>query len=81
MKKIFDEINDLRQVINDIDDEKYKNVLSTINNVVNDMALKIKRRCIRCLTVLREADNTCPNEACPKYVPEAEQQENENVQR
>ena len=24
MKKIFDEINDLRQVINDIDDEKYK---------------------------------------------------------
>ena len=29
MKKIFDEINDLRQVINDIDDEKYKNVLST----------------------------------------------------
>ena len=39
MKKIFDEINDLRQVINDIDDEKYKNVLSTINNVVNDMAL------------------------------------------
>ena len=33
MKKIFDEINDLRQVINDIDDEKYKNVLSTINNV------------------------------------------------
>ena len=42
MKKIFDEINDLRQVINDIDDEKYKNVLSTINNVVNDMALKIE---------------------------------------
>ena len=27
MKKIFDEINDLRQVINDIDDEKYKNIL------------------------------------------------------
>ena len=39
------------------------------------MALKIKRRCIRCLTVLR-ADNTCPNEECPKYVPErTEQQE------
>lgn len=44
------------------------------------MALKIKRRCIRCLTVLRE-DGTCPNEECPKYVPEAEQQEDENVQR
>ena len=35
------------------------------------MALKIKRRCIRCLTVLRE-DGTCPNEDCPRYVPEAE---------
>ena len=45
------------------------------------MALKIKRRCIRCLTILRKSDGTCPNEACPKYVPEAEQQENENVQR
>ena len=33
------------------------------------MALKIKRRCIRCLTVLRE-NRTCPNEACPKYVPD-----------
>lgn len=33
------------------------------------MALKIKRRCIRCLTVLRE-DNTCPNPKCPKYVPD-----------
>lgn len=32
----------------------------------------IKRRCIRCLTILRKADGTCPNEACPKYVPEAE---------
>ena len=40
------------------------------------MALKIKRRCIRCLTVLRETDGTCPNEECPKYVPEqTEQQE------
>lgn len=44
------------------------------------MALKIKRRCIRCLTVLR-ASGTCPNEDCPKYVPEAEQQEKKNVQR
>ena len=35
------------------------------------MALKIKRRCIRCLTVLRE-NGTCPNEDCPKYVPEVE---------
>ena len=42
MKKIFDEINDLRQVINDIDDEKYKNILSAISGVVNDMALKVE---------------------------------------
>lgn len=41
------------------------------------MALKIKRRCIRCLTVLREADNTCPNEACPKYVEKKEQESKE----
>ena len=40
------------------------------------MALKIKRRCIRCLTVLRE-DGTCPNEDCPKYVPEVEANKNE----
>lgn len=40
------------------------------------MALKIKRRCIRCLTVLRE-DGTCPNEACPKYVIEVEPNKNE----
>ena len=33
------------------------------------MALKIKKRCIRCLTVLRK-DNTCPNPKCPKYVPD-----------
>ena len=38
------------------------------------MALKIKRRCIRCLTVLRE-NGTCPNEECPKYVPEEETEE------
>ena len=30
----------------------------------------IKRRCIRCLTILRKADGTCPNEDCPKYVPD-----------
>ena len=42
MKKIFDEINDLRQVINDIDDEKYKNILSAISGFVNDMALKVE---------------------------------------
>ena len=42
MKKIFDEINDLRQVINDIDDEKYINILSAISGVVNDMALKVE---------------------------------------
>ena len=40
------------------------------------MALKIKRRCIRCLTVLRE-NGTCPNEECPKYVPEVELNKNE----
>ena len=40
------------------------------------MALKIKRRCIRCLTVLR-ADGTCPNEECPKYVEEKEQESKE----
>ena len=35
----------------------------------------IKRRCIRWLTILRKADGTCPNEECPKYVPEAESDE------
>lgn len=30
------------------------------------MSLKIKKRCIRCLTVLKE-DGTCPNKKCPKY--------------
>ena len=40
------------------------------------MAYKIKKRCIRCLKVLRE-DGTCPNEDCPKYVPEAEANKNE----
>lgn len=38
------------------------------------MALKIKKRCIRCLTVLRE-NGTCPNEKCPKYVPDEETEE------
>ena len=33
------------------------------------MTLKIKKRCIRYLKVLRE-DGTCPNEKCPKYVPD-----------
>lgn len=42
MKKIFDEINNLKQVINGIDDEKYKKILSAITNVVDDMALKIE---------------------------------------
>ena len=40
------------------------------------MALKIKRRCIRCLTVLRE-DGTWPNWDCPKYVAEVEASKNE----
>ena len=33
------------------------------------MALKIKKRCIRCLKVLRE-DGTCQNSACSRYTPE-----------
>ena len=35
MKKIFDEINDLRQVINDIDDEKYNELISKNVNDCN----------------------------------------------
>ena len=42
------------------------------------MAYKIKRRCNRCLTVLRD-DGTCPNKECAKYVLEAEQKKNENA--
>lgn len=33
------------------------------------MALKIKRRCIRCMTVLRE-NGTCQNQDCPRCVHE-----------
>ena len=33
------------------------------------MAYKIKSRCIRCLTILRES-GTCPNEDWPEYVPD-----------
>ena len=39
------------------------------------MALKIKKRCIRCLTVLRE-DGTCGNEKCSRYTPEKPKEEN-----
>lgn len=39
------------------------------------MAYKIKRRCIRCLTVLRE-DGTCNNEKCSRYTPEKTKEEN-----
>lgn len=35
------------------------------------MEIKIKRRCIRCMFVLRE-DGTCQNEKCPRYVKPAE---------
>lgn len=42
--------------------------------------MAIKYRCFRCMKVLR-ADGTCQNPKCIRYVPEAEQQENENVQR
>lgn len=33
------------------------------------MALSIKKRCDRCLRVLR-ADGTCANDKCIKYTPE-----------
>ena len=39
------------------------------------MAFKIKRRCIRCLTVLRE-DGTCNNKKCSRYIPEKPKEEN-----
>ena len=39
------------------------------------MAYKIKRRCIRCLTVLRD-DGTCGNEKCSRYTPEKPKEEN-----
>lgn len=42
--------------------------------------MAIKYRCFRCMKVLR-ADGTCQNPKCIRYVPEVEQQENENVQR
>ena len=34
------------------------------------MTLKIKKRCIRCLKVLRD-DGTCPNVKCVRYKPES----------
>ena len=39
------------------------------------MAYKIKRRCIRCLTILRD-DGTCGNEKCSRYTPEKPKEEN-----
>ena len=39
------------------------------------MAYKIKKRCIRCLKVLRE-DGTCGNEKCSRYTPEKPKEEN-----
>jgi hypothetical protein len=38
------------------------------------MALKIKHRCGFCRKPLRE-DGTCPNEKCPRYVPEVTEEE------
>ena len=35
---------------------------------------KIKKRCRFCGTVLR-ADGTCPNEKCPRYVPEVTEEQ------
>lgn len=34
------------------------------------MSLKIKKRCIRCMKVLRE-DETCQNQNCVRYTPES----------
>ena len=39
------------------------------------MAYKIKKRCIRCLKVLRE-DGTCDNENGSRYTPEKPKKEN-----
>lgn len=39
------------------------------------MAYKIKKRCIRCLKVLRK-DGTCGNEKCSRYTPEKSKEEN-----
>ena len=38
------------------------------------MAYKIKKRCIRCLKVLRK-DGTCGNEKCSRYTPEKPKEE------
>lgn len=39
------------------------------------MAYKIKKRCIRCLKVLREY-GTCNNVKCSRYTPEKPKEEN-----
>lgn len=40
------------------------------------MALKIKKRCIRCMQVLHE-DGTCQNEKCPKHNPKKQPERKE----
>ena len=40
------------------------------------MAYKIKKRCIRCLKVLRK-DGTCGNEKCSRYTPEKLKEDSE----
>ena len=44
------------------------------------MALKIKKRCIRCLKVLRD-DGTCPNVKCVRYKPESTTTEDKKERR
>ena len=40
--EIFKEIDNIKNLINDIDDEKYKNILSAMNNVMNNLTLKVE---------------------------------------
>ena len=42
--------------------------------------MAIKKRCIRCLKVLRD-DGTCQNPSCVKYVPKPEPVEPETEQK
>lgn len=41
---------------------------------------KIKKRCFRCLHVLRE-DGTCQNPKCSRYVPEKNETESETTDK
>lgn len=45
--------------------------MALTNHLVSTMSLTVKKRCLRCLHVLRP-DGTCENPKCKKYVPEPE---------